>query len=603
MMHNRRRMAGASMAEFGMLVRDLRTVYGAQLLVFLALTLLAALGEGAGIVLLLPLLTALGVNGPADGALSVDSIRQFMGSTTDDVPLAAITGGVILTFFLQMLLTIHNCRRISTLQRDYAGYWQRRLFGAFLRARWSFFLERKSGELASAITTETTRLAGAFFLLAQLATTAVLTLVYLVFAFSVSWQATLMLLVTGSLLVTGARHHTRESFRIGQALGPLNAELGNRTMEYLNGAKLIKATATEARAEETIAGVVERLQGYSARATFLPGMVRAVFEFASMSALCVMLVVGHHHLEISTASMLVVLAMFVRLFPRINALLQYLQVLNTYIPAIAVLSRLAGDAEAEREPTSPVGEEPPRLPKGEFHVHLELAGYRDHVVLRDIDLAFPARGFIGVVGESGSGKSTLLNAMLGLADIQSGDVRIGTSSIHTVAPIIWRRHIGYVGQDSILFHDSIRENIAWAVPGASDSRVRDAAQRANAHAFIDALSNGYETQVGDQGMKLSGGQRQRLGLARALLGNPDILLLDEATSALDSVSEAEVMRTIEGLRRDICVVAVAHRLTTVRNADCIVVLRAGTVVESGSWAELMARNGELVRMARAQHLN
>jgi ATP-binding cassette subfamily B protein len=160
--------------------------------------------------------------------------------------------------------------------------------------------------------------------------------------------------------------------------------------------------------------------------------------------------------------------------------------------------------------------------------------------------------------------------------------------------------MGYVPQETILFHASVWDNLSLAKPEASAAEIELAAKRAHAHNFIAALPRGYQTIIGDQGVALSGGQRQRLGIARALLGDPKLLLMDEALNALDAESEAELLRTIEELRRQVGVLIIAHRLATVRAADCICVLDAGRVVEAGTWDELMARRARLFALVETQ---
>jgi ATP-binding cassette subfamily B protein len=157
-----------------------------------------------------------------------------------------------------------------------------------------------------------------------------------------------------------------------------------------------------------------------------------------------------------------------------------------------------------------------------------------------------------------------------------------------------------VPQETILFHASVWDNVSLAKPDASATEIETAARRAHAHDFITALPHGYKTIIGDQGVALSGGQRQRLGIARALLGEPKILLMDEALNALDAESEAELLRTIEELRRQVGVLIIAHRLATVRTADCICVLEAGRVIETGTWDELMARRARLFTLVETQ---
>jgi len=349
--------------------------------------------------------------------------------------------------------------------------------------------------------------------------------------------------------------------------------------------------------------VVDELCIQHTWATFLPAVVRAIFEFAAICALCFLLVFGYRNLDIPAASMLVVLALFVRLLPRFNALQQNVQLLATYVPAFSEAQRLScsaiGAAEENASPDCMAG-----VPatSGRLVVDIGAGGYDEVTTLRDVRLEFPEAGVVGIVGESGAGKSTLVNCVLGLADTQRGNISFGGCDMRSVPVSHWRRQFGYVPQETVLFHQSIRDNIAWGNPLADDRAVEEAARQALAHDFIMLQPSGYSTLIGDQGARLSGGQRQRLGIARALLGQPRLLLMDEATSALDSASEAAVLETVDSLRRSKCVVMVAHRLSTVRNADMIVVLSRGRVVETGTWPALVAKQGVFFRLAQAQHI-
>lgn len=233
------------------------------------------------------------------------------------------------------------------------------------------------------------------------------------------------------------------------------------------------------------------------------------------------------------------------------------------------------------------------------NVHFRYASSQRHS-LGGVDLHIPVGTSLALVGSSGSGKSTIASLILGFYDPEQGSVSIDGHDLRTVDRRTVRRHVGVVSQDVVLFHDSVAGNIAWGDATPDTKRVEEAAVRANADAFIRELPNGYETVLGDRGMGLSGGQRQRLAIARALYRDPKLLILDEATSALDPESERQVQQALDVLMQGRSTLIIAHRLSTVRNAHRIAVLDEGRVVESGTYDELMAKQGAFYRLASGQ---
>src|SRR5690606_9024407 len=268
--------------------------------------------------------------------------------------------------------------------------------------------------------------------------------------------------------------------------------------------------------------------------------------------------------------------------------------------AVAAGSRVFELLDTEEAIKDPPGAVELKDVRGEIEFDNVTFAYGDDVVLRNVSLKIPAGSTVAFVGASGAGKTTLLHLVPRFFDPQEGVVRIDGRDVRTVQQRSLRRHMAMVLQETILFSGTVADNIRFAKPHATDEEVIQAARMANAHEFIEKLPQGYDTPVGERGVKLSGGQRQRIAIARAFLADPRILILDEATSAVEPESEWIIQQTLKRLMRGRTTLITSHRLSMVRQADLIVALDRGRIVEMGTHDELMAKRGLYYEMYTLQ---
>jgi ATP-binding cassette subfamily B protein len=218
-------------------------------------------------------------------------------------------------------------------------------------------------------------------------------------------------------------------------------------------------------------------------------------------------------------------------------------------------------------------------------------GYDDEAIVEDVSFDVDGGDTVALVGPTGAGKSTAVKLLMRLYDVDEGAVRVDGTDVRDATVYSLRQQMGYVSQETFLFYGTVRDNIAYGSPDVTDEDIRAAAKAAEAHDFVQSLPEGYDTMVGERGVKLSGGQRQRVAIARAILKDPEILVLDEATSDVDTETEMLIQRSLDRLTEDRTTMVIAHRLSTVKDADQIIVLEDGRVVERGTHGELLEEDG------------
>ena len=421
-------------------------------------------------------------------------------------------------------------------------------------------------------------------------------------SFYVSWRLTL-----GSLLI--APPVAGLTMRFGRSLRKLAREsfegskyLTDTAQEALANQSIVKAYRGEARERSRFTAVAQRVRWANLRSASIAGMSPPIIELIGVLFIAVLLFFGEREIRLGRMDMAQFLLFIVLLFRSYDPMRKLSRLQNSMSQALAAARHVweVLDEHVEiPEATNAINLAPLRRQIEFSEVHF---GYANEArpVLRGVSLTVPAGRMVALVGESGGGKSTLTKLLPRFHDPTSGAVFWDEIDLREVSVASLRRQLALVTQETVLFNDTVRYNISYGRPDATNEQIEDAARTALAHDFIVELPNGYDTVIGERGIFLSGGQRQRLAIARAVLIDAPVLVLDEATSALDAESEQLVQRAIANLIRDRTTIVIAHRLSTVRRADLIVVMERGQIIEQGTHAELLARGGQYQRLYELQ---
>jgi ATP-binding cassette subfamily C protein len=564
------------------LFRDVYRVTGNRLPFLVWLTFFNALLDGAALAALLPLLKAVGGTPGAGDDRVTEAVNAVLGIVGLPSTAASIAGFAVALMLVGVIVFLAQAYYGAKLQTEYVAAWQRRLFKAYFGSEFGFFRERRSGDLISAAITEPVRLGGAFYQANLILSSVLFIGVQIAVALVIAPLVVAVLFAAGTALFVVSVGLVRRGLLIGEEMTVVNADLQSDAGELVQGAKFVKATATEERAIDRLSRTIMRLRDLTFANAFDVQIVRAIFEYASGLVVIVLLVAGPAILKIDVGTVIVVVAMFIRLFPKVTGLRQCQQSISLVLPAFDAVSSMAAEAEHRAEPQ--LTARPSILPVHgpaaiEFKRLSVVIGER--MILHSIDLSIAAGEFVVLMGPTGAGKTTLLDCLLGLRSFASGRVEIDGHDLATVAASEWRRGIGYLGQDPMLFHATIEENLRWVRPELSEQAIKEALHLAAAE-FVYRLPDGLKTIVGDAGSRLSGGERQRIALARALLGEPRLLVLDEATSALDAATEASVVETIAALKGRMTIVSITHRPALVAVADRVVELQDGRLAVPSS---------------------
>jgi len=511
-----------------------------------------------------------------------------------------------LAYLLRNIFDVLQYYYLAFIEHRFAKDLKDRIYTHLLAQSLGFFRQRKAGELQSVILNDASVLATQLTkVVASLMRDPLVMLIFLALLFTISWKLTcaafLLLPLAGILIDQLGRSLKRKSARVQEALSGVTQLL----QERLNGIHLIKIRGSEASEGKRFGGATQRHFKMALRQRRLDILNMPGTEILGLGIISIILVYGGF-LVFRTQTMDA--EDFIRFIALLFSALAPGKAMGTAYAALQTASassdRIFNLLNADER--LPMPAKPRAISTFKNAVVLDEVCYRYPGTLKDAlqptNLQIRRGENVAIVGPSGAGKTTLIGLILRLLDPTNGRISLDGITLNEIQMDQLRKLFGVVPQESVLFNESIRDNIAYGREGISEEEIRRAAKLASAEPFILSQPQGYDTIAGDRGARLSGGQQQRLSIARALVGDPPIIIFDEATSQLDSESEALIQQALETLRQDHTLIVIAHRLATIRKAERIIVIEEGRILDQGSYDDLWQRCELFNRLCRQQFL-
>ena len=572
-------------------IKMFQNYLGKRIYIIFALGLFASLSEGFGILMMMPLLETLDgsrVN-PSDGFASnmMFGIINFLNLENSTITVLFI---IAFAFCLKGLMSFAalsvNAILMGNLLRELKG----RLFDHYALMSYKYFSSKDTGHFTNLINEQATKSLDAFSQLTTLGGQFINTVVLMILAFLISWEFGSMAVAVGIILLMLFVKLSAWVRNLSRVTAAENGVLTKWLVQTLQAFKYLTSTGQtrvlKTSISQSIAKLVRNQVGMSIAASFTNSVREPIAVLFIVCIVFIQIIIFKQTLE----PILVSIVLFYRALNSVLGIQGAFQATFTLIGSMEIVDKEFQNQKANKVligKTKIKG-----FSKAIIFDDVSFA-YKNEgkEIIKNITIEFPVKKSIAIVGESGAGKSTLVDLITLIHQPQKGKIYIDDKDSNDINKTSWRNQIGYVSQDTVIFDDTIKNNISmWNSKNFNDDdleeRIKEAARKANILEFIETLPDGFESHVGDRGILLSGGQKQRLFIARELFREPNLLILDEATSALDSGSEKEIQKSIDSLKGEISVVVIAHRLSTIRNTDLVYVLENGKIIESGSYQEL-----------------
>ena len=568
----------------------------------ISLGMLASLSDGFGISLFIPFLQSLQQEQSltVTGNSFIDALIKIFAAVPDSYRVLIIPLCILVSILIKNLIVYSNAVLFAWLNSRISNRLRCQIFNQILTVSYSFLERSESGKIMNILATEswqTSKALNVFVnLISNICTIIVLTTLLLL----ISWRLTLIISISLFLISQFIQFVTRQVKHLAQQAVDANSQLAVRMWEGLGGMRAIRSFGREPYEQERFDRASQQVRNTFLHLDILGGLINPLYEV--LSAVLLLAILGISLLQNQSAmpTLLTFLFILYRLQPQVQQLdVGRLGLISTASSAQLVMSFL----ETADKPYIRSGNVPFNKLKQAIYFESVSLTYNpeDRPAIQNVSIEFKRGQTTALVGPSGAGKSSIISLLCRFYEPTSGEIYIDDHPLQELNLQDWRREIAIVSQEVHIFSGTVKDNIAYGRLEATEAEIFDAAKLANAHDFISQLPEGYDTKVGDRGVRLSGGQRQRIALARAIVRDPDILILDEATNALDSIAENLIQEALNTLSQNRTVIVIAHRLSTIENADKIIVMENGQAVEQGNLQYLLELDGLFAKLYHLQH--
>lgn len=536
-------------------------------------------------------------------------IRKFLGlfdGFSQDYRLFVMAGVIVGFIMLKNLAVYMSNLASNALSRKLTSDLQEEGLQLLLDVDLDYFTKAKAGDLMNRLGGEMNRTSTTISTAISLVIAVITIFVFVGLLLWTSWQLTFAATFLLPLSPLVSQFLIAKARRFGKLITNINQEYSGRLIEIFAGIRLVKAATTEQQEFVKLRHLIRDREKIEFQSRMASLAIAPLSEITSICALFILVLLGRVLFADQINSLSTVLLTYIVLLFRLLPFIAQLNGLRENLARSAASVEIVHDLLRHDNKTfMRNGSIPYTTIQQEISFENLSFAYpgSSRFVLKEVNLTIPKGTTLALVGSSGAGKTTLVDLLPRFYDPVQGAIKIDGVDVREFDLKSLRRAMGIVSQDTFLFNDTIRNNIAYGCLNVTEADIVDAVKRANAYEFIQHLSHGLDTMIGDRGIMLSGGQRQRIAIARALLRNPEILILDEATSALDTVSERLVQQALDELSRERTTLVIAHRLSTVQKAHQIAVMERGQVVELGTHDELLKRNGVYSRLHAMQFMD